>query len=146
MDPTDAMVAFIAEIRAHARAQNPNFLIIPQNSTELAELREDYLDVVDAIAQEQVYFDGDADTDWGDANGGDERLPTTGDGYSTQFYEDTLEPFLSAGKVVLSVDYAQQPANVAEAYRRASAKGYIPYVSQRPLSQLTETPPPGLPE
>ena len=85
------------------------------------------------------------DTIWADANSGDVRVPATGDGYSTQFYEETLEPFLAAGKVVLSVDYAQQAANVTEAYQRASANGYVPCVALRALDRLTSTPPPGYP-
>jgi cysteinyl-tRNA synthetase len=143
VDPVEEMVEFIREIRAYAQARNPNFLIIPQNASELAELHPDYLSLIDAIGQEQIYFDGDADTINADENSGDVRVPATGDGYSTQFYEETLEPFLDAGKVVLSVDYAQQPDNVTEAYSRATAQGYIPYVTLRALIQLTDTPPPG---
>jgi cysteinyl-tRNA synthetase len=138
------MVAFIGEIRDYARQRNPAFLIIPQNASELAALHPDYLGLIDAIGQEQIYFDGDAGSIWSDANSGDVRMPATGEGYSTQFYEQTLAPYLAAGKVVLSVDYARQPANVAEAYQRAAANGYIEYVTLRALSRLTSTPPPGL--
>ena len=143
VDPVEEMVEFIREIRDYARQQNADFLIIPQNATELAELADDYLDLIDAIGQEQIYFDGDADTIWSDEDSGDVRVPATGDGYSTEYYERTLEPFLAAGKVVLSVDYAQEPDNVEEAYTRAAAQGYVPYVSLRSLSRLTETAPPG---
>jgi cysteinyl-tRNA synthetase, unknown class len=146
VDPIAEMVNFIREIRDFARRQKPGFLIIPQNASELAETANGYLDLIDAIGQEQIYFDGDADTIWSDANSGDVRLPATGDGFSTEFYERTLEPFIAAGKVVLCVDYAQQPDNVAEAYERAVGNGYIPYVALRSLSQLTETPPPGYAE
>ncbi|MBU0641434.1 MAG: endo alpha-1,4 polygalactosaminidase [Planctomycetes bacterium] len=145
VDPIEEMVKFIREIRTYARNQNPNFLIIPQNASELAELDSGYLAIVDAIGQEQIYFDGDADTIWADTNSGDVRMPATGDGYSTAFYERTLQPFLDAGKVVITVDYAQQAANVAEAHQNAAARGYIPYVALRSLSRLTQTPPPGYP-
>ncbi|MCK4343168.1 MAG: endo alpha-1,4 polygalactosaminidase [Phycisphaerae bacterium] len=145
VDSVEAMVEFISEIRDYARQQDPDFLIIPQNASELAELHDDYLGLIDAIGQEQIYFDGDADTIWADADSGDVRVPAAGEGYSTQFYEETLAPYLAAGKVVLCVDYAQQPDYVAEAYQRAAANGYIPYVSLRSLSRLTETPPPGYP-
>jgi cysteinyl-tRNA synthetase len=145
VDPVAAMVDFIREIRTHARQQDPAFLIIPQNASELAALNADYLGLIDAIGQEQVYFDGNPDTIWSDANSGDVRMPAAGDGYSTQFYEETLQPYLAAGKVVLTVDYAQQPASVAEAYQRAAANGYVEYVTLRALSQLSATPPPGYP-
>ncbi len=145
VDPVAAMVQFIREIRTYARASNPNFIVIPQNASELAETADCYLDLIDAIGQEQIYFDGDADTIWADADSGDVRMPATGDGYSMAYYEQSLQPFLDAGKVVLCVDYAQQSANVAEAYQRAAAKGYVSYVSLRSLSRLTQTPPPGYP-
>jgi len=100
VDPVEEMVKFIREIRDYARQQNPDFLIIPQNATELSELDDDYLGLIDAIGQEQIYFDGNADTIWADADSGDVRLPAleTGEGYSTQFYEETLQPYLDAGK------------------------------------------------
>jgi cysteinyl-tRNA synthetase len=145
VDPVQAMVDFIREIRDYARQQNPDFLVIPQNAAELAGLNASYLDLIDAIGHEQVYFGCDADSAWGDANSGDLGTPATGEGHSTQYYEEALEPYLTAGKVVLSIDYAQQPANVAEAYERAAANGYVPYVTLCALSQLTETPPPGYP-
>jgi cysteinyl-tRNA synthetase len=144
LDPVEAMVEFIGQIRDHARRQNPDFLIIPQNAAELAGLHQGYLDLIDAIGQEDVYFAGQADTDWNDPASGDLRLPATGY-YSTRACEEALQPFLQAGKVVLSVDYARDPDNAAEAYRRAAANGYIPYVSLTPLSRLTQTPPPEYP-
>jgi cysteinyl-tRNA synthetase len=146
VNPVEELVEFIGEIRTYARRQDSDFLIIPQNASELPGLDDDYLALIDAIGQEQIYFDGDADTIWSDADSGDVRMPATGEGYSTQFYEQTLARFVNAGKVVLSVDYAQQSANVAEAYRRSAANGYVPYVSLRSLSRLTQTPPPGYSE
>ena len=66
--------------------------------------------------------------------------------YPSPFAEFCQAEYLDAGKVVLSVDYAAEEANVAEAYQNASANGYVPYVSRRPLDRLTDTPPPGLPD
>jgi cysteinyl-tRNA synthetase len=153
LDPAEEMIQFIREIRDYARAQDPDFLIIPQNAAEILEVGgQGYLDLIDAIAQEQIYFDGDADTEWDAPRAGDVPVPEVceeGDedcGYSREFYEGWLEQYRGAGKVVLSVDYAAEPANVSEAYENAAANGYIPYVSQRPLDRLTDTPPPGLPE
>ena len=73
------------------------------------------------------------------------RLPATSEGYSTAYYERMLERYLDTGKVVLSVDHAQQAGNVAEAYRRAAANGYLPDATLRSLSRLMETPPPAYP-
>jgi len=73
-------------------------------------------------------------------------LPDTGEGYSRTYFEQSLELFLEAGKAVFTVDYAQEPAYVAEAYERASTQGYIPYVTLLALDHLTDTPPPDYPE
>ncbi len=151
LDPSREMVDFIREIREYAQARSPGFLVIPQNAAEILETGgQEYLDIIDGIAQEQIYFDGNADTEWDDVNAGDHRVPDTCPaddadcGYSRAFYEGWLKQYLAAGKPVLSVDYAADPGNVAEAYERASANGYIPYVSHRPLDRLTDTPPPEL--
>ena len=146
VDPAQEMVDFICAIRAVARAENPDFIVIPQNATELAQLVPGYLDCVDAVAQEHVYFNGDEEAAAADLNSGDVPLPETGEGYSRTYFEQTLTPFLESGKVVLTVDYAQEPANVAEAYARASAQGYIPYLTLLALDHLTDTPPPDYPE
>ena len=153
LDPAEEMIEFIREIRDHARLQNPDFLIIPQNSPEILEFGgQDYLDLIDAIALEQIYFDGDADTDWDDPQAGDKQVqdacPADDDecGYSREFYEGWADAYLDAGVPVFCVDYAADAANVAEAYENATANGYIPYVSRRPLDRLTDTPPAGLPD
>ncbi len=149
-DPKSEMIEFIREIRAFARAQNPDFYVIPQNASEIAvDVEDEYFAIIDAIGQEQIYFDGNADTDWDAEGAGDIRVPDVGvdedDGYNRAFYEATLEPFLAAGLPVFSVDYARLADNASEAYDTASAKGYVPYVSQRSLDRLTDTPPPGYP-
>lgn len=151
LNPAQEMIGFIREIREYAQARNPDFLVIPQNAPELLEFGgQDYVDIIDGIAEEQIYYDGNADTEWDDADSGDHRVPDTCPaddsecGYSRAFYEGWLAQYQEADKVVLSVDYAADPANVAEAYENASANGYIPYVSRRPLDRLTDTPPTGL--
>jgi cysteinyl-tRNA synthetase len=142
IDPVQAMVDLIREKRDYARARRPGFLIIPQNASELAALQPEYLGLIDAIAQEHLYFDGDSGTIASDANSGDVRMPATGED-STEYYEQRLQPYLAAGKRVFCVDYAQKPQNVTEAYERAAARGFVPYVTLRALSELTNTPPPG---
>ena len=140
VDPVEEMVEFIREIRAVARQQNPDFIVIPQNASELATESDEYLDLIDAIGQEAVYFDGD------DNQEGDIPMPATGEGFSTAYFEEMLALYLQAGKVVLTVDYAQDPANVADAYERAAENGFVPYVSLRELDRLTSNPPPALKE
>ncbi len=61
--PTAAqeMVDFVAAIRAYARASDPDFYIFPQNAPELASLVPGYLNVVDGIGQEDIYYGYDDD-------------------------------------------------------------------------------------
>ena len=47
-----------------------------------------------------------------------------------------LDVFKQAGKLVLTVDYAGSRNNIDDAYRKSSAKGYVPYVSTRDLDRL----------
>jgi cysteinyl-tRNA synthetase len=62
LDPVQEMVCFVGDIASFGRAQNPDFLVIAQNAAELAK-RDDYVAIIDAIAQEQVWFDGGADNE-----------------------------------------------------------------------------------
>ena len=103
---------------------------------------------IDAIAQEQVWFDGAADN----TPPGDCPLPATDADVDTRAYRDGLPPLCrkqyetyenstlhvssehylrqlavakAAGKVVLTVDYALQPENVARVYAASRALGYV---------------------
>ena len=60
VDAKAEMVQFIGDIAAFGRARRPGFIVISQNAAELAE-NDEYLAVIDAIAQEQIWFDGGAD-------------------------------------------------------------------------------------
>ena len=127
--PTAAqeMADFVAAIRAHARARDPDFLIFPQNSPELARLVPGYLDSVDGIGQEDIHYGYDGD---------DVMTPPA----VTAELEGDLDLFTSAGKLVLTVDYATTPAHVDDAYAKSQARGYVPFVTVRDLDQLTVNP------
>lgn len=57
------MADFVAAIAAHARARNPNFYLLPQNAPELAGQvpATAYLNIVNGIGQEDVYYGYDGD-------------------------------------------------------------------------------------
>jgi len=107
----DEMVAFVRALSAYAKARRPGFLVLPQNAAGLGA-RADYLAAVDGIGAEDVDFGYDAP--------GTRTPPAV-----TRELETALAIFLRAGKLVLSVDYALAPADVAEAYRRARDRGYV---------------------
>ena len=143
IDPAQGMVAFVQEIADYGRGRSESFLVIPQNAAELAQEVPEYLDIIDGLAQEDLSFRGEADTEWGDPESGD--IPTSPDDQ-----DDLLEFFdfyLGAGLPLFCIDYALEQPNVQTAYATARDAGCLGYVSQTPLSRLTETPPadPSLP-
>ncbi|RMG84542.1 MAG: hypothetical protein D6712_11090, partial [Chloroflexi bacterium] len=62
VNPVEEMIWWVQDIADYTRALRPDFIVIAQNAAELAEYDE-YIEVIDAIAQEQVWFDGGADND-----------------------------------------------------------------------------------
>jgi cysteinyl-tRNA synthetase len=118
------MADLVASIRAHARSRNPQFLIFVQNAPELASLVPAYLDSIDGIGQEDIYYGYDGDN---------RRTPPE----ITAELEGYLSRIQSAGKLVLTVNYATRPACVDDAYARSRARGYVPFVAVRDLDRLT---------
>ncbi|RMG55004.1 MAG: hypothetical protein D6723_03625 [Acidobacteria bacterium] len=123
----EEMVAFVRTIAAHARARDPDFLIIPQNAPELATSFPTYLEIVDGIGQEEVYYGYEED---------DQPTPPN----ITAELEAYLDVIKEAGKLVLTIDYATTPAHIDDAYARSRAKGYVPFVTVRELDRLTINP------
>jgi cysteinyl-tRNA synthetase len=117
------MADFVAAIAARARERSPGFYIFPQNGAALARIVPGYLDFVDGIGQEDIYYGYDGD---------DKRTPAN----ATAETERELDLFRQAGKLVLTVDYATTPFNVDDAYRKSRAKGYVPFVTTRDLDRL----------
>ncbi len=137
VDPAAEMIRFIGEIRDYARQRNPNFLVIQQNAAALLEGHPELLEVIDAIAQEAVWFDGTSYDNWNDPDGADDPI----DSEMSEEYIAYLDQYLAAGVPVFNCEYAVQQAD--EAYQRGEQHGYITYCSRRPLSRLTTTPPSG---
>jgi uncharacterized protein (TIGR01370 family) len=135
-DPGQEMLTFIEEMRSYGRQFNPNFIVIQQNSSELIrEVGANVLkNAVDGIAQEGVWWDGDAiDDDWHNSDGFDQ--PSC----CTAYYLSRLREYKAAGFPVFVCDYAVKHAD--EVYRKATEEGFIAYASRRPLNRLTTTPP-----
>ncbi len=136
-DPAAEMIAFIGEMRAYAQARRPGFLIVQQNAAGLIDGRPELLAVIDAIAQEAVWYDGDATDDWDDPDGYDwENDPEL-----TDYYLDYLTGYLDAGLPVFNCEYALAYADAA--YANSYAEGFVPYATRCSLSRLTTTTPPG---
>ena len=138
LDAAEEMIDFIGEIRAYARERNPGFLVIQQNAAALIDGRPELLEHIDAIAQEGVWYDGVAGDDWDDVEGYFFNEPDL-----TNEYLGFLDRYLAAGVPVFICEYALA-GNADSAYARAQVQGYVPYVTRRSLSRLTDTLPPGL--
>jgi cysteinyl-tRNA synthetase len=158
VDPVEAMVDWVAALAATGRDGHPNFLVVGQNAAELAATNSRYRAVVDAVAQEQVWFDGAADND----PPGDCQLPATDDLIDTEEYERTLsddclrqygefpestlhvssEEYLasldaigSMGMPVLTVDYATTDEHVNFVLETSREHGFVPFVGTRRLDE-----------
>ena len=136
LDPAEEMVALIRELRQYATTRIPEFLVVQQNAAALITDHPESLEVVDAIAQEAVWFDGDATDDWDDPDGYDWENERD----LTDYYLDYLARYVEAGVPVFVCEYALTRAY--EAYANSNAASIVPYVTRRSLSRLTTTVPP----
>ncbi|MDX1699085.1 MAG: endo alpha-1,4 polygalactosaminidase [Melioribacteraceae bacterium] len=136
-DPAVEMINFIQKMRDYASIRNPEFIIIQQNAASLIEGHPELLSKIDAIAQEAVWYDGDADVDWENPAGYD----YVNESDLVNYYMEYLEQYLDGNIPVFTCEYALDYAD--SAYKRSYDKGYIPYVTRRSLSRLTTTPPTG---
>lgn len=124
------MAAFVAAIRAYARSIDPTFYIVPQNAPELTTLVPSYMDALDGIGQEDIYY--------GYENDNEPTPPTV-----TAEMEDYLNLYVAAGKLVLTIDYADYrvvPDYVDDAYARSQVRGYVPFCTVRDLDELIINP------
>ncbi len=160
VDPVQEMIWWVMDIAEFGRAQNPKFIVIAQNAAELAEYDE-YVEIIDAIAQEQVWFDGGADNE----PPGDCPLPRTDAEIDTQAYYNSLSPECQhqydeypestlhvsseeylyylrlaqeKGIPIFTVDYALEEENIAWVYETSRTLGFVPFVGNRALDQFIE--------
>ena len=117
-----AMVDFVSRIASHARMRDPGFLVIQQNAEELVRHRR-LLDVIDALAKEDLFYGADhteALNSHSDIRGSLEHLKVV----------------KSAGLPVLVVDYVLSAAKKADARKRIVEQGFIPYIGPRDLGRM----------
>ncbi len=159
VDPTGEMVRWVGALAAHGRSRDPGFLVVGQNAAELVGRSDRYRRTIDAVAQEQVWFDGGADND----PPGDCPLPRTEDDIDDAAYVDTLEggclelwedypestlhvssqgyledleAVAAAGLVVFTVDYATEADHVRFVLDESRDRGFVPFVGVRSLDRF----------
>lgn len=121
------MADFIIALAEYARERQPGFGVFPQNAEELGLLFPDYLETVTGIGVEDLYYGYPRDHEPSPADWTAER-------------EALLDRWVAAGKLVLTIDYTARPEQIADAYERARARGYVPYVTDRSLGRLRINP------
>jgi cysteinyl-tRNA synthetase len=117
------MADFVIAIADYARERHPGFGVFPQNAEELGTLFPDYLETVTGVGVEDLYY-------------GYPRDHTPSPLEWTAEREAILDQWVAAGKLVLTIDYSRLPEQIDDAYTRARARGYVPFVTVRSLGQL----------
>jgi cysteinyl-tRNA synthetase len=121
------MVDFILDFTKYARKQHPGFGVFPQNAEELGTRFPEFMDAMTGIGVEDLYYGYPRDHEPSPAEWTAER-------------EAVLDQWVAAGKLVLTIDYTGKPEQIADAYFRSHARGYIPYVTDRSLGRLRINP------
>jgi len=136
-DAGQEMIGFIQEIRNYAASRVDHFIIIQQNASNLCDGRPALFSVIDAIAQEGIWFEGEPADNWNDPDSYDQPVPRRW----REDYLYYLPQYLQRGLLVFDCEYALLKAD--EAYSLSPAWSFIPYCTRTSLAALTTTPPPG---
>lgn len=121
------MVDFILDFTAYARKKHPSFGVFPQNAEELGVMFPKFMEAMTGIGVEDLYYGYPRDHEPSPAEWTAER-------------EAILDQWAAAGKLVLTIDYTARPEQIADAYFRSHARGYVPYVTDRSLGRLRINP------
>jgi len=121
---TQRMVDLMVRISRYAKASRPGFWVVPQNSPELAGY-PDYRTAIDGIGIEELFFR---------ATGTKSDLPCAA-GWCAENLA-AVRRLRDAGKLVLAVDYADQPGNVRAVCHRYRQERFAGYVTIRALDRI----------
>lgn len=119
------MIDFVAALGAHAREINPEFLIIPQNASNIIDALEDedhprrdaYLETINAIACEDLFFRGGSTPEDRSYEPDEEAIDVL------------VRDFLDSGIPVMCVDYLSQKRKIEKLYEVAPQRGFLPYAA-----------------
>jgi uncharacterized protein (TIGR01370 family) len=119
------MIDFVIEISKYAKAQNPDFDIIPQNAVGLLGVSEDgpegganmdYINAIDGLGVEDLWFNDNQTSTW-----------TSGD-------LEYIELASNAGLFVLATSYPTQNGKQETFIENAIVASLIPFVAERDLT------------
>lgn len=119
------MSGLVQRLAARARQRGgADFGIFPNNGEALLS-DSAYLNTVTGIAKESVFYGYTADS---------VATPTD----SRTWMMNLVRPAVTAGKLVLSIDYTSKAAQQQDAYVQAAAAGYREYIATRGLDRLVQ--------
>jgi len=119
------MSALVQRLAARARQRGgADFGIFPNNGEALLK-DSAYLNTITGIAKESMFYGYTADS-----------VATPAD--SKTWMMNLVRPAVTAGKLVLSIDYTSKPAQQQDAYVQAAAAGYREYIATRGLDRLVQ--------
>jgi cysteinyl-tRNA synthetase len=129
------MREFVIGISQYAKANNPNFNIIPQNGIELVssdgenstQSHTNYLNAIDANGQEDLWYGYDND---------DQATSVV----TTLYLKDFLNLALKERKKILVTDYCSTPTKVSHSYFENNNSGFVSFAADhRELNNIPQT-------
>ena len=137
LDFKQEMRDFVIGISQYAKAENSDFIIIPQNGHELVSSNGDtdgtadvnYNNAIDACGQEDLFYGYD-----------DDDIATNEE--DNEYLTALLDIAKSAGTVILVTDYCSTHFKMDDSYSKNNAKDYISFAADdRELAQIPDYPP-----
>ncbi|MFK7923022.1 MAG: endo alpha-1,4 polygalactosaminidase [Bacteroidia bacterium] len=135
-DFAEDMRLFVQSISSNAKAQNPNFLVIPQNGQELVTtnlegdgpLATAYLDAIDGQGREDLFYGYNRDNQ------------ATAD-KETTYITDFLDKAKAVGVVAVVTDYCSDQSKMDDSYQLNADKGYLSFAAdERELNNIPTYP------
>ncbi|MFX1256972.1 MAG: MJ1477/TM1410 family putative glycoside hydrolase [Promethearchaeota archaeon] len=121
-DSDELMVDFVGEISDYVKdEQGENFIVFVQNGEDLLK-DSTYLDYIDGIGREDLFYNDDDETDEEDREDG----------------VNNLNKVLENNKAVLIIDYPTSEEKKYNFYKLCINNGFLPYAAERDLNGLLE--------
>jgi len=127
---------FVEGISEYAKDKDSNFIIITQNEIELitknvepdGELAVDYINAIDGVGQEDLFYGYE-----------DDNKPTPKN--VSDYLNSFLQRVKNEGKKVLVTDYCWDKSKIDDSYQKNYSLGYISIATCRDLSCIPTYPP-----
>lgn len=136
LDFRQEMRDFVQEISTYAKDIDPDFLIVPQNGQEIlttnsdpdGPLATDYIDAIDAVGREDLFYG---------YTGDDKPTPAA----DRDFLISICDVAKENGKLVMVTDYCSTHSKMDDSYNQNEARGYVSFAADhRELNNIPAYP------